>query len=221
MSIEAIVFDMDGVIIESEHLWDQVRRALASDRGCEWPPEATSAMQGMSTPEWAGYLADVVGIDTPPEVLATEVLDRMAEKYAVDLPLIPGAVQTIRLLAQHWPIGLASSSSRSLIDVVLRAADLENAFASTLSTEEVAAGKPSPVVYEEVARKLGVDPSCAIAVEDSSNGLRSAHAAGMLVIAVPNRDYPPAPDALELADSVVDDISAVTPEFVLGLAAER
>jgi len=217
-AIEAIVFDMDGVIVESEHLWDEVRRGLAHDYGRVWPDDATRAMQGMSTPEWARYLSEEVGISLPPRQLADEVLDRMAEHYSADLPLIPGAVQVVRLLAQHWPLGLASSSSRSLIDVVLATAGIADSFAVTVSTEEVEAGKPSPVVYQRATELLGVNPALTVGIEDSSNGLRSAKAAGMLLIGVPNRDYPPAQQALDLADVVVADIAEITPGLVLSLA---
>jgi HAD superfamily hydrolase (TIGR01509 family) len=213
-AIEAIVFDMDGVIVESEHLWDDVRRGLAGDHDRPWPDDATRAMQGMSTPEWARYLSDEVGIALPPQQLADEVLKRMADMYSADLPLIPGAVQTVRLLAQHWPLALASSSSRSLIDVVLDTAGIADSFVITVSTEEVDAGKPSPVVYQRVTQLLGVNPERTVAIEDSSNGLRSAKAAGMLLIGVPNRDYPPEQQALDLADAVVAYIAEVTPGLV-------
>ncbi|NQU38087.1 MAG: HAD family phosphatase [Actinobacteria bacterium] len=216
-AIEAIVFDMDGVIVESEHLWDQVRRRLAADYGQEWPAEATRAMQGMSTPEWARYLREDVGIDVPAQQLADEVLSRMADTYSANLPLIPGAVQTVRLLAQHWPLGLASSSSRSLIDVVLATAGIADSFAVTVSTEEVTAGKPSPVVYQRATELLSVNPALTVGIEDSSNGMRSVKAAGMLLIGIPNRDYPPEEQALLLADSVVRDIGEVTPGLVLSL----
>lgn len=216
-AIEAIVFDMDGIIVESEHIWDDVRRGLAKDYGRPWPAKATRAMQGMSTPEWARYLSDEVGIALPPEQLADEVLNRMADTYSADLPLIPGAVATVRLLAQHWPLGLASSSSRSLIDVVLDTAGIADAFAITVSTEEVEAGKPSPVVYQRATQLLGVNPALTVGIEDSSNGLRSAKAAGMLLIGVPNRDYPPEQQTLDLADAVVADIAEVTPALVLSL----
>lgn len=216
-AVEAIVFDLDGVIVESEHLWDEVRRGLARDHGRAWPNDATRAMLGMSTPEWSAYLSDTVGIGSPPAQVAQEVLARMADKYAVELPLIPGAVETVRRLAEHWPLGLASSSSRSLIDIVLETADISGAFAATVSTEEVSAGKPSPVVYQTVVELLGVSPERAVAIEDSSDGLRSAKAAGLLLIALPSRDYPPVPEALALADAVAADIADVTPKLVTSL----
>jgi HAD superfamily hydrolase (TIGR01509 family) len=212
--IEAIVFDLDGVIIDSEVLWDEVRTGLAAEHGRPWPADATRAMQGMSTPEWADYLSSTVGIPGGADAIAAEVLDRMARQYSGALPVLPGAVDTVRALAKRWPLGLASSSSRSLIDIVLAAADLTQYFAVTLSTEEVSAGKPSPVVYLEAARLLGVEPAKCVAIEDSSNGLRSAAAAGMQVVAVPMQAYPPAPSALELALVAVMRIDEVTPELI-------
>ncbi|NHC15537.1 HAD family hydrolase [Motilibacter deserti] len=210
---------MDGVLIESEELWDEIRRGLAADAGRPWPADATRAQQGMSTPEWARYLAGTVGIAGTPEQIARTVIDRLAAAYERELPLIPGAVEVVARLAERWPLGLASSSPRRLIDSVLHAAGLTGSFRVTLSTEEVAAGKPDPVVYRTVAQRLGLDPSRMVAVEDSSNGLRSASAAGMKVLAVPHSAFPPAADALALADVVAERLTDVTPELVARMLA--
>jgi HAD superfamily hydrolase (TIGR01509 family) len=127
---------------------------------------------------------------------------------------MPGAVEAVRRLAAHWPLGLASSSPRSLIDHVLAEAGLGSAFAVTLSTEEVARGKPAPDAYLTVAEKLGIAPARCAAVEDSSNGLRSAATAGMVVIAVPHPRYPPDPDALALAERVLSTLDDLTPDLL-------
>jgi HAD superfamily hydrolase (TIGR01509 family) len=168
----------------------------------------------MSTPEWSAYLVDVVGVPGPAENVATRVIDGMVARYRSELPLLPGAVEAVKRLASHWPLGLASSSPRRLIDTVLESAQLTDYFRVTVSTEEVGAGKPSPAVYNEVVRRLGVDPSRVVAIEDSSNGLRSASAAGLRVIAVPNANYPPQKDALALADVVVRSLDDVTTSLV-------
>jgi HAD superfamily hydrolase (TIGR01509 family) len=167
---------------------------------------------GMSTPEWARYLSGELGVGRPPDVVAAEVIDRMARRYEDGLPLLPGAVEAVRRVAGRWPLALASSSPRRLIDAVLAEAGLMGYFAVTMSTEEVARGKPAPDVYLSVASKLGVPPGAAVAIEDSSNGLRAAHAAGMRVVAVPHPAYPPQPDALALADRVVTRLDELTPE---------
>jgi len=215
--VQAVVFDLDGVLIDSEELWDEVRRDLAADSGRPWPAAATRAMLGMSTPEWSAYLVDEVGIPGRPEDVASLVIDRMADRYRARLPLLPGAVEAVRRLGERWPLGLATSSPRRLIDAVLAAAGLTSSFRVSVSTEEVTAGKPSPAVYLDAARRLGIDPRRGVAIEDSSNGLRAAAAAGLRVIAVPNAAFPPAEDALGLAGAVVRSLDDVTAELVTSL----
>jgi HAD superfamily hydrolase (TIGR01509 family) len=219
--VAAVVFDLDGVLLDSEPVWDEVRRAVAADAGRPWPVEATGAMQGMSTAEWSAYLTGVVGVPGSPERVAGAVIDRVAERYRRDLPVLPGGVEAVGRLAAVWPLGLASSSPRRLIDAVLAAAGLADAFRVTVSTEEVAAGKPSPAVYEEAVRRLGVAVGHAVAVEDSGNGLRSAAAAGLAVVAVPNPHYPPPADALALAAATVTSLDQLTADLVASVAGRR
>ncbi len=190
--IEAVVFDMDGVLVDTEHLWDEVREELTEEWGGRYTPEAQEAMMGMSSPEWSRYLHEVVGLREPPEVINEEVVRRMLARYETDLPVVPGAVEAVqRLASAGLRLALASSSNRELIDAVLRRLELASYFEVTVSSEEVARGKPAPDVYLEVARRLGVAPARCAAVEDSASGIRAAHAAGMHVIAYPNRHYPP------------------------------
>jgi HAD superfamily hydrolase (TIGR01509 family) len=212
--VHAVVFDLDGVLLDSEELWDEVRRNLAEEAGRPWPPDATRAMQGMSTAEWSAYLVGTVGLPGQLGDIAATVVNRIAARYKSGLPLLPGAVEVVQRLGSRWVLGLASSSPRRLIDTVLESAGLAGCFSVTVSTEEVLAGKPSPAVYQEVTRRLGVDPRRAVAIEDSSNGLRSAAAAQLRVIAVPNAAFPPAEDALALADVVVDSLDDITLELV-------
>lgn len=215
--VQAVVFDLDGVLVDSEELWDEVRRGLAADAGRPWPAEATRAMLGMSTVEWSTYLTDEVGVPGRPPDVAAAVIERMAAHYRSRLPLLPGAVEVVRRLGRRWPLGLASSSPRRLIDTVLESADLGSWFRASVSTEEVAAGKPSPAVYLEAARRLGMVPPRGVAIEDSSNGLRSAAGAGLRVVALPNVAFSPAEDALALAAAVVYSLDDVTPQLVAGL----
>ncbi|GGM97403.1 HAD superfamily hydrolase (TIGR01509 family) [Actinoplanes campanulatus] len=217
MNIEAVVFDLDGVIIDTEEVWEEVRRAYVAEHGREFRPDSQDRMMGMSTGEWSAHLADEVGVPrTAPEV-AADVLGRMAGRYREALPLIPGSVETVRALGARYRLALASSSARILIDQVLETAGLTGAFEVTLSTEEVPRGKPAPDVYLEAVGKLGLTPGACAAVEDSSNGLRSAAAAGLTVIAVPHGVYPPAADALAGARLVVKSITEVTPEAIAAL----
>jgi HAD superfamily hydrolase (TIGR01509 family) len=218
--VQAVVFDLDGVLVDSEELWDEVRRDLAADAGLPWPAGATEAMLGMSTPEWSAYLTGTVGVPGDPAEVAAAVIDRMAERYRARLPLLPGATEVVPRLGERRPLGLASSSPRRLIDAVLDAAGLTRWFRAGVSTEEVEAGKPSPAVYREVVRRLGVPADRAVAIEDSSNGLRSAAAAGLRVIAVPNPAFPPAPDALRLAGAVVGGLDEITEQLVESLGSD-
>ncbi len=175
----AVVFDLDGVIVDSEHVWDEIREELARERGGRWHPGAQRDMMGMSSTEWSRYMHDTIGLAESPEEISAEVVRRLQARYREDLPLIPGAVEAVRRLGARWPLGLASSSNREVIDLVLDLAGLADAFAATVSSEEVAHGKPAPDVYLEAARRLGADPRDCVAVEDSHNGIRSAKAAGM------------------------------------------
>lgn len=174
----AVVFDLDGVLVDSEQVWDEVRRGYVAERGGTWADDSTARMQGMSTPEWSAYLVDGLGAAGPPDSVAAEVVRRVADRYGSQPPLLPGAVEAVRALAARWPCAVASSSPPQLVRIVLTAAGLLEAFGATVSSEEVARGKPSPDVYLEAARRLGVAPADCVAVEDSANGLRSAAAAG-------------------------------------------
>jgi HAD superfamily hydrolase (TIGR01509 family) len=214
--IGAVVFDLDGVIVDSEQVWDDVRERLAKERGGRWHEGAQAAMMGMSSPEWSVYMHDEIGLSESPEEINEEVVRRMLARYGDGLPLIDGAVEAVRRLADAFPLAVASSSNRPLIETVLREARIDDRFDAVVSSEEVAAGKPAPDVYLEAARRLGVEPTHAAAIEDSSNGIRAAHAAGMRVIAVPNTHYPPSEDALALAAVVAASPAELTPELVRG-----
>ncbi|WP_027006586.1 HAD family hydrolase [Conexibacter woesei] len=217
MSIEAVVLDMDGVIVDTEEVWDRERRAYVAAHGGAWKDGATEAMQGMSSAEWSRYLRDELGVDGDVETISKEVAAGVVAEVHRTLPLLPGAVAAVRALADHYALALASSANREVIDAVLDAADIARHFAATVSSEEVARGKPAPDVYLEAARRIGADPNDCAAVEDSSNGLRAAGAAGMVVIATPNHAFPPAPDALALAAVVVDGIREVTPALLASI----
>jgi HAD superfamily hydrolase (TIGR01509 family) len=217
-AISAIVLDLDGVVVDTEEVWDRERRAYVAAHGGTWTDAATRAMQGMSSSEWAAYLRDELGAGGDPADISREVAAGVVAEVRRSLPLLPGAVDAVSALAERFPLGLASSANREVIDAVLAGAGLTDRFAATVSSEEVPRGKPAPDVYLEAARRMGADPATTAAVEDSSNGLRSAHAAGMVVIATPNRAFPPAPDALALATVTVDGIAAVTPGLVAGLS---
>ncbi len=212
--IAAVVFDLDGVLIDSETVWDDVRESLVRERGGRWTERAQADMMGMSSREWSRYLHEELGLAESPQELNDEVVSRMLVRYRDDLPLIDGAVAAIERLAGSFPLALASSSNRPLIDAVLATSGLARHFAATVSSEEVARGKPAPDVFLEAARRLGVEPARCAAVEDSANGLRAAHAAGMRVVALPNAHYPPGADTLALADVVLSSLEELTADVV-------
>ena len=215
--IEAVVFDLDGVLIDSEPVWEQARRGLVAERGGHWAPDAQRRLMGMSTPEWARYLSEDLGVGLPPDQVAALVVDRMAASYREHIPLLPGAVDAVRRIAARWPLGLASSAAAELIETALEASGLRSCFQVTMSTEQVARGKPAPDIYLAVADRLGAAPAGCAAVEDSSNGLRSAAAAGLHVIAIPRPEFPPDPDALGQASLVLPGLDGLTPDAVAAL----
>jgi HAD superfamily hydrolase (TIGR01509 family) len=215
--VAAVIFDLDGVLVDSESVWDEVRRQFTEENGGSWHEGAQRDMMGMSSVEWSRYVRDRLGVDMEPDQISAAVADRVADVYREQLPLLPGAVQAVRALDTEWPLGLASSSNRDVIDLVLDLAGIAEAFEATVSSEEVGAGKPAPDVYLEAAKRLGVAPAGCAAIEDSTNGIRSARGAGMTVIAVPNRDFPPDSEALELADVVLDSLEELNPERVRGI----
>lgn len=215
--IDAVVFDLDGVLVQTEELWDEVRRELALERGGRYDEDAQRAMMGMSSLEWSRYMREELGVDGSADEISAEVVRRMQERYRERLPLVDGAREAVARLAARWPLGVASSSNRPLIDAVLELSGLAPLFRATVSSEEVARGKPAPDVYLEAAKRVGVDASRCAAIEDSHSGIRSAKAAGMRVVAIPNRSFPPDEDALAEADVVLGSLEQLTPDAVAGV----
>ena len=218
---EAVIFDLDGVLIDSERVWDEARRQLVVEHGGRWHDRAQSDMMGMSSIEWSRYIRDRLGVDLPPERISQEVVRRLTRLYRERLPLVPGAQEAIERLAARWPLGLASSSNRELIDLVLEVSGLAPFFDATVSSDEVARGKPAPDVYLEAARRLGVVPTRCVAIEDSHNGILSAVAAGMAVVAIPNPQFPPGEEAIAAAACALSSIDDLTPEVVEASARRR
>lgn len=213
-SIEAVVFDLDGVIVDSEHVWDEVREQLAHERGGRWHDRAQVDMMGMSSTEWSCYMHDVIGLPEPPAEISDEVVRQMLARYEEHLPLIDGAADAVQRLAGRFRLAVASSANRPLIDAALTKSGLARHFEQTVSSEEVARGKPAPDVFLEAARRLEVAPGSCAAIEDSANGICAAHAAGMRVLAIPNPHYPPADAVLTLADVVLASLDELVPEIV-------
>ena len=212
--IRAVIFDLDGVLIDSEQVWDAAREQLTKELGGRWHAGAQRDMMGMSSLEWSRYMHEYLGIDLPPQEISDEVVRRLQRLYRERLPLLPGAREAVERLAARWPLAVASSSNRPLIELVLGLAGIADRFRVTVSSEEVPRGKPAPDVYLEAARRLGVDAGDCAAIEDSEKGLLSARSAAMRVIAIPNREFPPGDEALAAADVVLDSLAQLTPDVV-------
>jgi HAD superfamily hydrolase (TIGR01509 family) len=218
--IDAVVFDLDGVLVESEEVWDGARREVVDEAGLGWPAGATDAMMGMSSGEWSRYLHDEIGVPATPDEINADVLRRVEALYRHGVPWIPGAREAVERIGARWPLGLATSSNREIVDLVVEAGGFGDVLGVTVSSEEVGAGKPAPDVYLEATRRLGVEPSRAAAVEDSTNGLLAAAAAGMRVIAVPNPAHAPERRGLEAADVVLGSVAELDAAVVDGSPAD-
>jgi HAD superfamily hydrolase (TIGR01509 family) len=210
MPLEAVIFDMDGVIVESEALWDKAREDLVKETGGRWGAGSQEAMMGMASHEWSVYVRDELQVPMSAEDISREVVARLEALYREDLPLIEGSAEAVRAAAEIWPVAIASSSNRELIDLIAELAGIDDVLKATVSSEEAGRGKPAPDVFLMAADQLGVDPEKCVVIEDSANGIRAAVAAGMKVIAAPNRDFPPSQDALDLATLVIDRVSDLT-----------
>jgi HAD superfamily hydrolase (TIGR01549 family) len=214
---DAVVFDLDGLLLDTEQVWDEVREALTRERGGRWHDRAQADMMGMSSTEWSHYMHETLGLADPPDQLNRLVVERMQERYRERLPLVEGAGEAVRRIGGRWPLGLASSSNRPLIDLALELMGIAELFSATVSSEEVERGKPAPDVYLEAARRLGVAPERIVAVEDSAAGIRAAKAAAMRVIAIPNPHFPPPEDVLGEADRVMDSLAELKVSAVSSL----
>lgn len=210
---DAIIFDLDGTLADTETVWDGVRQGMAADAGIEWPEGATQAMMGMSTGEWSRFLAEEVGLPYPPEEVARLTIEQMAEHYREGITLLPGAIESVRRMAARYPLAIASSSPRVLIDTFIEVLGIDDVIEVSVSTEEVDRGKPAPDGFIKACALLGVDPRRTIAVEDSTNGIASALAAGMTVVAVPPHFHPPSAELLEKT-TVLQTLDELTVDLV-------
>ncbi len=214
--IRAVIFDLDGLLLDSESAWDGGRRALVAEHGLEWPDGATEAMLGMSSPEWSRYVSETLEVPLEPDEISDRVVAHVLEGYEERLPLLPGAEQAVARIAARWPLALASSSNKQVIDRVMEASGWGEVFRDWVSSEEVGRGKPAPDVFLEAARRLAVEPTDAAGIEDSNNGILAARAAGLRVIAIPNHEFPPGADALAAADAVLGSLDELTPAVIEG-----
>lgn len=219
--VAAVAFDLDGVLIQSEQTWDDARRAVVRDAGGHWDASATRDMMGMSAPEWSSYMHDTLAVPLSAADIAQRVVRRVLDAYARALPALPGAAAAVSRLAARWPLALASSSNRVVIEAALQSLHLEQTFRVVVSSEEVPHGKPAPDVYLAAAHELGVRADQMVAVEDSANGIRSAVSAGMHVVAIPNTEFPPPASVLSTASVVLASLEELTVTVVESAASAR
>lgn len=218
MSIDTIVFDMDGVIVDTEEIWNEVRHDFAVNHGGTWKRELDQPkVMGANSQQWAVSLRENNGVDLPVEEILRGIIDGLKERFGRELPVIEGAPEAIARLGRRYRLGVASSSPLEFVEYALEMAGVRERFAVVLSSDEVESGKPLPYVYLEACRRLDTAPNRAVAVEDSANGIKAAHAAGMAVIAIPNPGFPPSPESLALADAQLRSVAELTETFVDGL----
>ena len=208
--VEAVIFDIDGLLIDSEPVWDRVRRGMAEEAGTTWNEADHQAVMGVSSEEWADYMIERLELQQSRSEVIDGVIERMAESYRGGIPWLPGALAAIDLAAAHYPVALASGSHRTLIDVVTADDAVSGTFEVIVAADEVGAGKPAPDVYLAAAERLGVEPSACVCLEDSGNGILSGVRAGMRVIAVPDPRFPPAEEILERPDLVLSSLTDLT-----------
>jgi HAD superfamily hydrolase (TIGR01509 family) len=219
-TIDTVVFDMDGVIFDTEQVWHAVRRDFAIANGGHWTEADQTAVMGDNSRQWSLYMRDKCEVPLPPEEILEGVLRGLRERYRHELVVYPGAREAVAGLASRFRLGIASSSPRELIETALDVAGMRQHFLAVVSSDEVAHGKPNPDVYLAACARLQAEPACAAAVEDSTNGIRAAAAAGLAVIAIPNKEFPPSPEVVSLAREVLVSIADLTVGVVTSLSGE-
>lgn len=209
-----VVFDLDGTLIESEQIWADVRREFVEKHGGRWHDGAQNDMIGMRTQEWAAYIRNDLGVQLASEEIARSIVQQMVHRLSARVPVLPGAEAALRRLSEVFTLGLATSATLAVAQTVLAKTRWDKLFRAVVSADEVGRGKPAPDVYLRALELLQAEPARAAAIEDSSNGIRSAHAAGLAVVAVPNREYPPDAGALALASRTIANLDALDVETV-------
>ena len=211
--VAAVIFDLDGVLVDSEAWWDEVRAAFARSHGKPWSADDRDAVMGANSRQWASTIRERLGLDLPVDEVQRSIVDGVLARYAHEpAPAIDGVAEAVRRIAARHRVAIASSSHPEVIAAALRATGLTDVFAVVVSSDEVAHGKPAPDVYLEASRRLSVSPEQTVVIEDSINGIRAARAAGMRVVLVPNASIPPALGTDRLADAVVNRIADLDPQ---------
>lgn len=220
MQVQAVVFDMDGVVIDSEVVWQRVRTAYAQEFGRQWTQEDQVAMLGRSTPDWSAQMRARLGLQhLSDKDVAQAIIGRMLKAFAHEVPFRPGALEALQAIAGKYRVGLASGSPRVLVDCVLQHGNIAHCFQSVLSGDDVQHGKPHPEIYLRSLEKLGCAPVAAVGIEDAPNGLRALRNAGMWAIAAPCPEFPLDAESLSLAHRHISSMTELTPELVAKASA--
>lgn len=212
--IEAVIFDMDGLLIDSEPFWDKARSSMAAKAGKDWNKDDHKAVMGVSTSEWVGYMISRLELVMSPKAVEQKIVAEMVTLYQRQIPYLPGAAEAVALSAAKYPTGLASGSPRSLIDTVTGDKALKGKFKAILSSDQIEHGKPSPDIYLATAKMLGARPKNCVCLEDSGNGILAGKNAAMKVIAVPDSRFPPGAEKLHAADVVLESLSEFSLEIL-------
>jgi HAD superfamily hydrolase (TIGR01509 family) len=211
----AVIFDLDGVLVDSEIWWDEIRIDFADRHGRSWSRSDQAAVMGANSAAWARIMRERLELDLPDAEIEREIVGAVVARYEAEgAPRIPGAIEAVRRIARSLPIAIASSAHPAVIDAALVATDLAAVPRVIVSSDAVAHGKPAPDVYLEAARRLAIEPMRCLAVEDSYNGVAAAKAARMTVVLIPNSSVPPAPGTFELADVVLQRLADLDPATV-------
>lgn len=204
--IEAIIFDMDGLLIDSEPCWDEARRIMANEVGVDWNKDDHKAVMGVSTHEWVSYMKKRLSLEIEDKELEERIISNMRQIYSERIPFLPGALETVTLASSNYPTGLASGSPQGLIDTVTSDPGLQGKFQVILSGDNFEKGKPAPDIYLAAAKHLQVEPEKCVCLEDSGNGILAGKNAGMKVIAVPDPRFMPSQEKLGQADLILSSL---------------
>ncbi len=221
MAIEAIIFDMDGLLVDSEPLWEEARQVFAARVGKPWNRQDKVNITGVSTDEWAQYMIDRMELDATLQGVQEDIIDQMAAMYEQKIPFLPGAVEAVHWAAARYPTALASGSPHRLIDIVTQSPELEGRFQAIVSADEVGIGKPDPAVYLETAKRLDIVPEKCLCLEDSPVGVLSGRRANMYVINVPDAELPLTPEQAKHADLVLESLEDYSAEVIKQLEQMR
>jgi len=208
--IKAVIFDMDGLLVDTEPLWFRARAELFQSHGLAWTEADQIKCMGVSTAFWAELMADRLDGRMQPDEIVDDIVERMTAYYrASEVELLPGAQEALAWCRANYPLGLASGSHKQLVRAAVEGMGWAPLFTEILSSDDCAAGKPAPDVYLEVIRRLGVQPEETAIIEDAPSGILAGHAAGARVIAVPNRHLPPPEEVLAKADVIIETLESI------------